>query len=1656
MKNHAKRLIALLLAVVTLFGNVTVSFAAAETTNQLQEKSSNRTYYRYREKIYTTSTEELEYPWVLYDQKQVQQCGETVYVYLDEDEEIDTTKYCVHWKTPACKYAHQTNSRYKWVLTSEAVNKYGVSHPYYYDFDTYGQLWWHYADGYRYTCCLNSSKTFVTQYYYYQWSEWSEWSETPVTATDDIEVETKTVDLFTITYDANGGTGAPAAQVKERDESLTISSQIPTKEGCSFLGWSTKVDGTVRYVPGDTYMPNESVVLYAVWKYPVIASGKCYYNLTWTLFQDGTLVISGDGYMEDCTISEIPWYSYRKQVKALVIEDGVRAIGQNAFYQCSNMTKVTIKGSLNRIGEQAFAFCEKITAVYITNPTAWCKVSFGDFCSDPKYYADYFYIIDADGNFVRNVELDNTLTEIPEGAFRKCRYLESIVIPNGVTKLGNLAFAGCDNLKSVTFQGTLSQLGASAFCDCPYLSEIEIPEGVTTIEKSTFYNCRRLTRVVLPSSIKSIQSNAFMDCVSLKEIHIPKNVTTIESSAFSACHSLKKVFLPRKITAIKNNAFYDCFDLETVYYSGTEASKKNISIGTSNEQLSNATWYYGYAVAFNANGGLGVPNSQFKETNKDLVLSTVTPMRAGYEFVGWATTSTGEVEYLPGDNYTKNSDVILYAVWKPNTYIVTFNANGGSGAPAQMSKTHGESIALHTEIPIREGYSFSGWSTASAGEVEYLPGDSYVKDADIVLYAVWKPNTYVVTFDANGGSGAPAQMSKTHDESLTLSLEIPTREGYTFLGWSTTNDGEVEYDAGSTYEANAPVVLFAVWTKNKYTVSFDANGGTGAPENQTKIYDEELVLSNVKPVREGYTFLGWSTSKDGEIDCFPGGVYSDNASVQLYATWAENSAIIASGDCGRNLIWVLYSDGELVVDGIGDMYDYKYWNNKCTSPWNSWRSSIKSVNIKDGVTSIGDYAFYWYHDALAKVEIASTVTVIGDYSFYQCYSLTELTIDEGVTQIGESAFEQCFFATVTIPNSVTTIGYDAFNWCSKLTDLSLGKGIELIDYYAFSNCYRLKNVWCSGSAADYSDSVLNLSINDSLSSATWYYENCLGVYQERTHTYSNWTNHNDTQHKRTCECGDAIYADHCWDDGVTTKEPTHTSTGKMTHTCTVCNGEKTTIISVQPHKFSEWTSVNDSQHSRTCECGKAETEPHNWDDGIITKQPTQTVCGERSFACENCLATKTESIYPYIVTYDANGGRNTPAVQVKIPETDLVLSNIVPVREGYVFKCWTTHEAGEIYKTLSVAESEGLHYAVGPYEEYSVSCSGAKSISLTFDKRTEFDGDYLYVYDCYGNCFARYTRKQLAGVTITVPGDSITLARQTEYYTDWGFAVTSAVAEFDTYSVGDSYVVDKDVTLYAVWDVCNHSWDSGLITVQPTHTIFGERIHTCEECNATKTEQIAKTTEHTYGVWTEVNTENHQRICACGEVETKTHDWNAGVITVQPTHTSFGERTYTCGKCSATKTEQVAKTPDHAYGSWIKVDSETHRRTCACGDVETEDHNWDTGVITVQPTYTAYGECTYTCIDCGATKAVTIPVLPKYRFGDANDDGVIDGLDVIRLKKYLANYNYETGVSTIEISAGADANGDGAVDGLDVIRLKKYLANFNYATGESAVPLGPQ
>ena len=147
-----------------------------------------------------------------------------------------------------------------------------------------------------------------------------------------------------------------------------------------------------------------------------------------------------------------------------------------------------------------------------------------------------------------------------------------------------------------------------------------------------------------------------------------------------------------------------------------------------------------YAIKYNANGGTGAPGGQTKWKDQTLKLSTTKPTRTGHSFLGWSTSSTAtSATYAAGANYTANAAATLYAVWKANTYTVSYNANGGSGAPSSQVKTYGNTLTLSSTKPTRTNYNFKGWGTsASATTVTYAAGASYTANASVTLYAIWE------------------------------------------------------------------------------------------------------------------------------------------------------------------------------------------------------------------------------------------------------------------------------------------------------------------------------------------------------------------------------------------------------------------------------------------------------------------------------------------------------------------------------------------------------------------------------------------------------------------------------------------------------------------------------------------------------------------------------------------------------------------------------------------------------------------------------------------------------------------------------------------------------------------------------------------------------
>ncbi len=292
-------------------------------------------------------------------------------------------------------------------------------------------------------------------------------------------------------------------------------------------------------------------------------------SVTWELTLDGVLTISGTGAMRDYSAltrdySEgySPW-AFRNDVVSIVIEDGVTAIGKNAFLLCENLTDVTIPASLTAIGEDAFDWCGNLSAVHISDMAAWCGISFASLSSDPfssmssnpLYRAQNLYL---NGALVTDLVVPRGTNSIGRYAFCNYSKLTSVTVLNGATSIGEHAFIGCENLKSVTLPDSMVTIGNAAFCACDGLTSVTIPDSVTAIGDGAFKYCSSLTDLTIGGGVTSMGENAFSDCGMLTDLTLRDGITCIGKNAFAECYSLTGVAIPDSVTTIGTDAFYCC------------------------------------------------------------------------------------------------------------------------------------------------------------------------------------------------------------------------------------------------------------------------------------------------------------------------------------------------------------------------------------------------------------------------------------------------------------------------------------------------------------------------------------------------------------------------------------------------------------------------------------------------------------------------------------------------------------------------------------------------------------------------------------------------------------------------------------------------------------------------------------------------------------------------------------------------------------------------------------------------------------------------------------------------------------------------------------------------------------------------------------------
>ncbi|MCD7746703.1 MAG: leucine-rich repeat protein [Lachnospiraceae bacterium] len=752
----------------------------------------------------------------------------------------------------------------------------------------------------------------------------------------------------------------------------------------------------------------------------------------------------------------ISTFSNCSSLTSVSIPSSVTTIGDSAFSSCSSLTSVSIPSSVTTIGDYAFRYCESLTSVTI--PSSVTSVGEGAF----------YYCIG-----MESVSIPSSLTTIGIDVFGYCKSLTSVTIPSSVTTIGNYAFR-CTGLTSLDIPTSVTAIGTYAFAGCTGLTSVTIPSSLKGLSSFTFSGCTHLTSVTIPSSITTIGTYAFYNCTGLKTITIPSGVTAIMDYAFYNCSALTTVYYGGtssdwssiSIGSTENTYLTDatiyCAHTVTLnanggsvsgvlttsiiatygltygawnslptptrtgytfsgWYTSSSSGTKKTDSSTVSKNYAHTLYAHWtantYTVTFNANGGSTSTSSKtvtYASTYGTLPDST----RTGYTFSGWYTAASGGSEVTEDSTVSITAAQTLYAHWTVNTYTVTFNANGGSTSTSSKTVTYASTYGSLPE-PTRTGYTFSGWYTAASGGSQVTASTTVSITAAQTLYAHWTAKTYTVTFNANGGSTLTTSTTVTY-ASTYGTLPTPTRTGYTCSGWYTAASGGSQVTASTTVSITAAQTLYAHWTAQTYTVSFNANGGSTSTSSKTVTYAGSYGTLPT-PTRTGYTFTGWFTAAGGGSQVTGSTTVSITSAQTLYAHWSKNSYVVTfdanGGSVSTETATVIYAStyGTLPTPAR-DGYSFLGW----------YTSSSSGTQVTEGTTvqTAGNHSLYAHWIEQTETQTITVSSATKNATIKQAY------VKNGTFSLGASAQGGLTYtssnnkiATVSSGGEVTMKGY---------------------------------------------------------------------------------------------------------------------------------------------------------------------------------------------------------------------------------------------------------------------------------------------------------------------------------------------------------------------------------------------------------------------------------------------------------------------------------------------------------------------------------------------------------------------------------------------------------------------------------------------------------
>lgn len=678
--------------------------------------------------------------------------------------------------------------------------------------------------------------------------------------------------------------------------------------------------------------------------------------------KEGTEYVVPDG-VREIGVCAFVWCG---QLTYISLPDGLESLGDCAFWNCSNLQRLDLPGSLNQIGRWSMGLCWRLEEVSIPG--------------ENDFYASIDGVLYLES--MKELILYPAFSQRPE-----------FVVPDGVERIGDYAFAYASGLNAISLPHTLKSIGYSAFLGCDTLTDVdyagaELEWACLSIdtENEPLLNAEMhfahhgpvtgicgadLSWTLDVDGILSISGAGIMDdyspggapwnslCSRITEVSISDSVTHIGSYAFMGCTNVESIHIPASVTTIGIAAFVDDIMLRSITVSPDNPCFCSLDGVLYDSELTRLVCYPGGREAESYTVPDGVTSIAKDAFNNNYFLSSVSLPDSLQVIEEYAFTCCTALESIAIPDGVAAIEISTFNnCW--NLISITI--------PASVTA-------------IRDSAFFD-----CSGLMEVYFGGSELDWAAI-------------------------DIEDFNDDLINAALIYMLAAPLAITTQPTDYIGAAGSTAVFTLEAVGPEPLSYQWYIKNVSASRFSKSSIKSPTYT-------VTLTELNSGRQLYCVV---TDADGNT------VQSDTVIMRL----AEE---VASGSCGDDLVWTLDETGLLTIAGTGDMEDYLL-----NAPWYSSAGDIQRIQICEGVASIGSYAFMQC-SSVSEVSLPLSLRSIGDYAFSSCSSLREIAIPEGVRSIGEAAFQFTGLKQAEIPAAVTEVGDGAFSACFSLSGIDVEEG----------------------------------------------------------------------------------------------------------------------------------------------------------------------------------------------------------------------------------------------------------------------------------------------------------------------------------------------------------------------------------------------------------------------------------------------------------------------------------------------------------------------------------------------------------------------------------------------------------------------------------------